>query len=446
MIVPMFWSCDSVDVISMVEGSPLISSKFNIAIESEPERLLVCNLRNLNIAWIDKKYLENIWTSGDLVTSEEIRQLCAHGFIISEKVDESSEIRSQRRSFIENRNPKHMQYVIAPTMRCNCNCWYCFENRQDAHVMTPDECDAVAAYIESQVSRNAWCKVLHLTWFGGEPTLALEQITRIGEKLKKYCSSMNIKLESAIVSNGILLTQKCVKRLVESTNLIRCQISMDGTRERYGEDKGVSSHVYDKVLDNLCDIAELIDVTVRVNVHKDNEPATRELYFKLLTLGIMDKGVKVYFAPITNCSTCDTTAMYSTNEFRKLSDKIIDALPRALVQGRYPELRKVSCGAMRRAFACIGPDLKLYRCEHCLGHSEFAIGDVTSGYNPANAFDRTFLGELPERCSECVYVPVCQGGCRVKHVLSIESPDCSEMGNTVKWQVKNLLCAARRGG
>lgn len=424
----------------------LVPSKYNILLDVDGDRSLICNLRNLHIAWIDNRFQDGAMLAQDFENDEECRRLISHQFIVGSDFDESADFCLQRRAFIENKCPKHMQYVIAPTMRCNCNCWYCFEDKRSAHTMTTEECEAVVHYIESQVSQNDCCEVLHLTWFGGEPTLALEQIALIGGKVNAFCSTMGIRLESAIVSNGILLTQNAVKELVESTNLIRCQISMDGTRERYAKDKGVPPSAYDKVLRNLNSIAELIEVTVRINIHKDNEADAKALYLELLSNEAVAKNAKIYFAPITNCSSCSVEAVYTPREFRKISDELAHMSEGALIQGRYPELRKASCGAMRRTFVCIGPDLNLYRCEHCLGHSELAVGTIQSGYDSGNTFDEAFLGELSDRCIECPYVPICQGGCRVKNVLGIDSPDCSEMDNIVKWQVTNLLDAARRGG
>jgi len=66
-----------------------------------------------------------------------------------------------------------------------------------------------------------------VVWYGGEPTLALEQITTLTQKLLRQCEDANIEYGASMVSNGYLLDAQVARRLRE-LGVTRVQITVDG--------------------------------------------------------------------------------------------------------------------------------------------------------------------------------------------------------------------------
>ena len=111
----------------------------------------------------------------------------------------------------------------------------------------------------------------------------------------------------------------------------------------------------------------------------------------------------------------------------------------SMYQKNIPTLKPAYCGAMKRIFCCIGPDLLLYRCEHYIGRKEYAIGNVRDGYNEENELDKKFLSDLPIKCRSCKFLIICQGGCQANRLLDNIEPECEYMERSVRWQIENLL-------
>ena len=73
-----------------------------------------------------------------------------------------------------------MHLTIAPTMDCNFRCHYCFQNNKRHSYMQPDVMEAIVKHVASQTG----LKRIRLTWFGGEPLMAVERIRELYGKLK----------------------------------------------------------------------------------------------------------------------------------------------------------------------------------------------------------------------------------------------------------------------
>jgi len=134
--------------------------------------------------------------------------------------------------------------TIAPTMDCNFKCYYCFEDSSKTY-MSEDICKRIAKFINESKD----LKQLNLTWFGGEPLLAFEQICRITESI--YLSNEQHS-HTTIITNGYYLTKAVVDKL-DALRINRLQITVDGLFEKYNivkfskEDR----HCFDVLLNNI---------------------------------------------------------------------------------------------------------------------------------------------------------------------------------------------------
>jgi len=120
----------------------------------------------------------------------------------------------------------HINITIAPTMDCNYACHYCFEKCKKSY-MDSGTSNTIAKYINKHLKS----KSLHITWFGGEPLLALNEMQEIyfqidRESLRSYSSN--------IITNGFLLDKDAV-RVLEKIAVGRIQITLDGTKEYHNK-------------------------------------------------------------------------------------------------------------------------------------------------------------------------------------------------------------------
>ena len=88
-----------------------------------------------------------------------------------------------------------MHLTIAPTMECNFNCFYCFETNKPKGKMTPEVMDSIIKYIESMPSLEK----IYLTWFGGEPLLAIELMELFYAKLTQHSFK---SFDSNVITTG----------------------------------------------------------------------------------------------------------------------------------------------------------------------------------------------------------------------------------------------------
>lgn len=67
---------------------------------------------------------------------------------------------------------------------------------------------------------------LSVTWYGGEPLLALDIIENLTNKFLEICEEHKIRYDAGIVTNGYLLTTKAAERL-KDLRITHIQITVD---------------------------------------------------------------------------------------------------------------------------------------------------------------------------------------------------------------------------
>lgn len=65
-----------------------------------------------------------------------------------------------------------MHLTIAPTMECNFKCFYCFETEKQKGKMSEETMDSIVKYVMYAPNLSR----IYLTWFGGEPLLAVDEM------------------------------------------------------------------------------------------------------------------------------------------------------------------------------------------------------------------------------------------------------------------------------
>jgi radical SAM protein with 4Fe4S-binding SPASM domain len=81
----------------------------------------------------------------------------------------------------------------------------------------------------------------------------------------------------------------------------------------------------------------------------------------------------------------------------------------------YKDIALGPCEAMREHSYTIDPIGDIYKCAILSGRKEYAIGNIADNltevyFSPQNVSFMTI--EMPDKCKECKYIPICGGGCR----------------------------------
>ena len=179
---------------------------------------------------------------------------------------------------IDGLDNRCIRLTILPTEKCNFRCAYCYE---DFAIGTMPHAvrKSIKRYLDSRFEELDW---IYLSWFGGEPLLAVNVILEISRYVERR-KNANAKHCGHVTTNGYLLTAKMFAELCE-LGVSKYQISLDGygdghdkTRIGLGNDRGT----FDRIWGNLVAIRRCdIECSIQLRVH--HHPGNRKSVEKLL--------------------------------------------------------------------------------------------------------------------------------------------------------------------
>lgn len=416
-------------------------SQYNVEIERKNDKVLLFNTNNMALAWIDDSVYEYIHNNACMEESKQFSELLRLGFLVDSKRDEYGEIEFEKNSFLFNKRPKTIGFVIAPTLACNMHCEYCFENKMDRSLsMNLDIAKKVVEFIKKQAEENTEAKKMWIRWFGGEPSLKLDIIRYISEELMAFCKEKGLEYSSMIISNGLLLDEKVARELHDKYHVIRAQITVDGLEETYSRIRGVNRMVFENVVSNISAMSNFMHVIVRINISQENKNEIRDLVFYILEkTNCKRENIWIYVEYTREFSFNRKDHLVSRLDCEAIKEKLIEEM----VERGYldcllhylPQRNLFSCSAMQMMAATIGPDGKLYRCDNCMSNDEWIIGDCEDGFY-RNSPDRKFIfHQYREKCKTCNLLPICGGGCNADAILEGRELDCEAVLKRLKTDI-----------
>lgn len=409
-------------------------SLFNIEIPTNDNRIAIyntysgafCVIENVS-AYDSSKYIEG---------------LIKEGFLIKDEVDEIKNFALERKLQITSIHPEVLYYSIAPTLKCQASCDYCFENDiLDKTSMTDYTENALIDLIKHDI-RKVHPKEIRLNLFGGEPLLVKDRLCSIGEKISKLCKEKNINVSSRLVTNGILLDQSIISQLKKLYGLRSIQITLDGTKEIYAKVKGIDA--FDTVVRNIYNLCDSTTIVIRLNISNSNKNDIENLLEYLLIEKNLAKKIKVYLAPIKldlgckrEASDCMTSKEFE--DFRRyIFEKFIYKLNMFNLNEILPSVKRTVCAYERNYNCCIGPQGEIYKCQRMLGRKNSIIG-YTQSLNDFSNVQINSYEKLPSKCinSKCSLLPYCGGGCPSERQTNYIS--CDESWDNINADLRILL-------
>jgi len=314
--------------------------------------------------------------------------------------------------------PYGVGLTICPTMNCNFDCPYCFEHHRPGK-MTQEVQDDVVALAERMMDASGG-KRLSVTWFGGEPLLAADVIESLSERLMALAEKCGAPYSAGIVTNGYLLTRKNAEMLGRC-KVSSCQVTIDGMGAVHDATRHLTGGgaTFGRIVDNLRNVKLPFRVNIRQNVQESNlneVPAVREFIRKLAE----ESGNDIVYAPAPvsgNQATQERGARVGL-----LCDTDLSEIGLLQEAGRFAVGRGHYCGANTLLGVGIDEEGRLFKCWEVAGDPLNAFGNahdwkpddpLNTASDPDNLtkYVNTALPNGDEECRECVWLPMCVGGC-----------------------------------
>ena len=379
---------------------------------------------------------EKFLNTGEI--SNELKDSLLKGKFICNKDLDESELLNHGYNKVRYSH-SYLGLTIAPTMECNFKCHYCYEEGHRRNTMTQEIQDSLINFIESHLKNGI--KHLSIVWYGGEPLMAMNIIRNLSHKIFDLLKKYGATYDAMMVSNGYLLTKEIGIEL-ESLKITSVQITLDGPKHIHDNRRMLinDAGTYDKIMNNLCDIADLISVAIRINIDKTNASSANQVLEDLKQHDLQDK-VLVYAAKVDdlNNSGLSPTCLL-TKDFSELE---IDFLKNAISTGfnvlSLPNCRLGICSACDDTSFVVDPKGYLYKCWNVIGQEEETVGNVNNEINSDIGLTPNllkFMNYTPfnGECSNCETLPLCMGGCPY-HKIKNNKNQCSQY----KYNVDNIL-------
>ena len=375
---------------------------------------------------------------------DELYQTLIENHMITE--NDRDEFLLYKSIILAGRSINILNLTIAPTMDCNYSCSYCFENCKRSVYMTEEVISSIIKFLKN----NETTKNVHVTWFGGEPLMGINQIRSLYSQMiqlsdKRYSFSM--------ITNGFLMSLNIIEFLKEM-KLRHIQITLDGLKENHNKVKYTSNCADTftrtiKNIDLLVSSAPDIRVDIRVNMNKENADEFAELYAFITERYKTNPQIGIYPAFVTASSSESTlnSVLFSRKEKSRFLQNLYYDTNILTYPCRYPDSSFMECSIRNTKTFTIDPEGYLYKCWEIIGDRKYAIGKFNKNGDVEitnQVIDNRYLyGADPledKTCSQCSYLPICFGGCphkRIENEFKHEYHDtCTHLKGSLKEFIK----------
>jgi uncharacterized protein len=271
-------------------------------------------------------------------------------------------------------------------------------------------------------------KSLSVTWFGGEPLIALPVVEKLSKKFINL-SKENFSYEASIITNGWLFTPD-ISRLLADLCVKSVQITIDGPREIHNRRRPRigGKPTFDRIIDNIAASDPRLHINVRMNVDQENIKRVPELLDQLDEAELRDK-INIYFAPVipyTDVCVDISSSCITGRTWSKLQTQLqLYAFERGYGGPSLPPSKTHVCLADNMEGKVISPSGLIFKCWNNVTQPQNAVFDLSSKTQTPNmkkTHDQwtNWSPFNQSECVECNILPQCMGGCPY---LSLQQKD-----------------------
>lgn len=315
---------------------------------------------------------------------------------------------------------RRLLLTFAPTMDCCFNCHYCFEKTKSPSYMSEETMCGITKFL----GKFNDAKSVDITWFGGEPLMAVPEMGRLYRKLRRKLK--NIPFRSSIITTGFHLNEENIRAL-QRMKVTNMQITLDGLKDTHNKVKFTEGcdDVFSMVMSNiekLCNIAPNIFVVIRVNITKTNINEFESLQKLVCTRFNNHVAIEPAFVINRNNNSNVENNLIS---YREQSQCILNFSQSDLVASSsvFPNTSINECAIRNPYSFSFDSEGYAYKCWEYIGNKKYAIGkvDKKGELNISNVvlLNRQLYGadQLEDaKCRTCPFLPICGGGCPIQRI------------------------------
>lgn len=341
-----------------------------------------------------------------------LEQLVKNHYLVPDDYDEFQQVVNLR-TVLQKLDEVHESkgvinhYTILPTTACNARCYYCFEQGIKPVTMTEKIADDVVNFIKTHCGG----KNVLLSWFGGEPTLAINRIDQICLGLR----NSGVEYLSEITTNGYLLDERVTIKASKLWKLKSAMICVDGIEDNYNRTKlfaNTTSSPYQIVMNNIESLlSQGIKVHLRMNFDLKNYNDFSDLVNEVKQRYKGYDNLVVSAHPILGEYKDNTGQVHhgSFDWFESKTSELNDIANDAGLQRRdesLPFLQHRPCMAASGSSVTITAEGKLVSCPEQFDKNEWK-GDLKEGVTniPLEKAWKTMA--FFEKCKCCESFPAC---------------------------------------
>lgn len=245
-------------------------SKFNYTCKNDNSELLIYNtfVGAKSMCKIKNSSLQDMFLNNVPIDNKTILlSLLSRGILVKKELDENLKLKNLIHKIL---SPSDLKLIISLTEQCNFLCKYCYESHNRINLNSDIKYNIVN-YVRHNIHKFT---ALNITWFGGEPLLALDDITEMSQEFMKICTFNRRKYTASITTNGYLLDIETFKKLLDY-RIWAYQITIDGTKEIHDKQRPTigGRPTFDTIVKNLTEIKKLknrnFHIVIRSNLTND---------------------------------------------------------------------------------------------------------------------------------------------------------------------------------
>jgi uncharacterized protein len=370
--------------------------------------------------------------------SEVFNNLHQVGILVKDEEEDQLRLKSHLQQ-IKNETPKSSLLVtVLTTYACNFKCTYCFqESSRTNEKMSAETSDHVLNWLKEQVEKFDY-KELFINFYGGEPLVNKPTLEKIVSHMKEWCEARGVVFKFMLQTNGYLMTSELIDRYL-TMGLDQVRISVDGVSEDHDRFRPLrkGGNTFDTIMKNIVDCAHKVMIGISVSYDKGEIGHIERLLNYLDNLGLLKVLGEFVFSPIfaTLGAEGDAANIQNSSCMCNFEDSnLVDANKRIriLMEDKgLPIKSGMSTSVCPLTRKHSGPTIDqhglLYKCNSMLGHPELSVGNVNE--NEYNKQHEEFVSlDVWKQCpSDCTYMPMCSGGCRLSSFLknkNFKTPSC----------------------
>lgn len=404
----------------------LKSSQFNEYLGNISDKWVIANHLSGGIIEVNPRIFKALQGNhvAKIKDEEHVQALRYGNFIVDADLNEVEALKKKRQEWSDT--VKVIGLQIVPTLACNFRCPYCYENQGEKNSLISKEVmDSIVNHVQETMQPTT--RALNISWYGGEPLLAVKQIEYLSGALFKLCMENKIEYRSSIITNGFLLDKQNVDTLLKY-NLRSLQVTLDGPKDVHDKRRILhdGSGTWQVIVDNLKYVLEKkVGVMVRINVDKTNIDSIERLFQELQTEGIFSRISISFGAVLAFGNVCrsveDNLISFEEAEKKIGQEKIQSLLKNSQSYSRRFTPNFLGCVAVARNSFIVGPSGELYKCSKTIGSDGEICGHISNiDRNNPNLKKWEGITNLDDQtCSKCSVVPICSGGgCAFDYVIN----------------------------